>query len=59
MAYGTLAHTVGTLPLQQLTQKLGTYNLDFVQLALAKAIGDIDTRLGKLSPGLANQSQIG
>jgi sugar phosphate isomerase/epimerase len=54
MAYGTLAHTVGTLPLQQLTQKLGTYDLDFVQLALAKAIGDIDTSLGKLSPGLAN-----
>lgn len=54
MAYGTLAHTVGKWPLQQLTQKLAAYDLDFVQLALAKAIGDIDTSLGKLSPGLAN-----
>jgi sugar phosphate isomerase/epimerase len=54
MAFGTLAHKVGTLPLQQLTQKLAELDIDFVQLALSKAIGDIDTSLGKLSPGLAN-----
>jgi sugar phosphate isomerase/epimerase len=54
MGYGTLAHTVGKWPLHQLAQKLGTYEIDFVQLALAKAIGDFDTGLGKLSPGLAN-----
>jgi sugar phosphate isomerase/epimerase len=54
MGYGTLAHMVGKWPLQQLVQKLGAYEIDFVQLALAKAIGDIDTGLGKLSPGLAN-----
>jgi sugar phosphate isomerase/epimerase len=54
MGYGTLAHSVGKWPLQQLVQKLGTYEIDFVQLALGKAIGDFDTGLGKLSPGLAN-----
>ncbi|MDF2961610.1 MAG: sugar phosphate isomerase/epimerase, partial [Paenibacillus sp.] len=54
MAFGTLAHKVGKLPLQQLTQHLGELDIDFVQLAMSKAIGDIDTSLGKLSPGLAN-----
>lgn len=54
MSYGILAHTVGKWPLQQLTEKLSIYGLDFVQLALSKAISDIDTDLGKLSPGLAN-----
>jgi sugar phosphate isomerase/epimerase len=54
MGYGTLAHTVGKWPLIQLTEKLSEYDLDFVQLALSKAISDIDTGLGKLSPGLAN-----
>lgn len=54
MAFGTLAHTLGKWPLKQLTEKLGTYDLDFVQLALSKAISDIDLGPGKLSPGLAN-----
>ncbi|MFC5450333.1 sugar phosphate isomerase/epimerase family protein [Paenibacillus aestuarii] len=54
MRLGTLAHTVGHLPLQQLTAKLSGRGIDFVQLALSKAISDIDTSLGKLSPGLAN-----
>lgn len=54
MAFGTLAHTVGCWPLKQLTEKLSQYDLDFVQLALSKAINDIDLGLGKLSPGLAN-----
>ncbi|MBA2938277.1 sugar phosphate isomerase/epimerase [Paenibacillus sp. CGMCC 1.16610] len=54
MGIGTLAHTVGHLPLNQLTEKLRGRGVDFVQLALSKAISDIDTSLGKLSPGLAN-----
>jgi sugar phosphate isomerase/epimerase len=54
MSYGTLAHTVGKLPLQELTERLSGYDIDFVQLALAKAIGDIDTSTGKLSPGLVH-----
>lgn len=53
MGIGTLAHTVGHLPLNQLTEKLRGRGIDFVQLALSKAISDIDTSLGKLSPGLA------
>ncbi|MDD9268783.1 sugar phosphate isomerase/epimerase family protein [Paenibacillus sp. GCM10023248] len=54
MGIGTLAHTVGHLPLNQLTEKLRGRGIDFVQLALGKAISDIDTSLGKLSPGLAS-----
>lgn len=54
MGYGTLAHLGGAMPLKQLTERLGGYGLDFVQLALGKAIADIDTSNGKLSPGLAN-----
>ncbi|NQX49164.1 sugar phosphate isomerase/epimerase [Paenibacillus tritici] len=52
--YGTLAHTAGRLPLKELTAALQTYNIDFVQLALSKAIQDIDLSPGKLSPGLAS-----
>ncbi|NEW05112.1 sugar phosphate isomerase/epimerase [Paenibacillus sp. SYP-B3998] len=54
MGIGTLAHTVGKLPLAQLTAKLHGRGIDFVQLAPGKAIRDIDTSLGKLSPALAN-----
>ncbi|MFD0692924.1 sugar phosphate isomerase/epimerase family protein [Paenibacillus sp. GCM10027628] len=54
MGIGTLAHAVGQLPLRQLTAKLSGRGIDFVQLALSKAISDIDTSHGKLSPGLAN-----
>ncbi|UJF34986.1 sugar phosphate isomerase/epimerase family protein [Paenibacillus hexagrammi] len=54
MGLGTLAHTVGRLPLAELTAKLSGRGVDFVQLALSKAISDIDTGLGRLSPALAN-----
>ncbi|MCL6457564.1 MAG: sugar phosphate isomerase/epimerase [Gorillibacterium sp.] len=54
MGFGSLAHAIGNHPLKQLTEKLSDRGIDFVQLALSKAIGDIDTSLGKLSPGLAN-----
>ncbi|WP_246187985.1 sugar phosphate isomerase/epimerase family protein [Paenibacillus tengchongensis] len=49
-----MAHTAGRLPLKTLTAELATYGIDFVQLALSKAIADIDLSTGKLSPGLAN-----
>lgn len=51
--YGTLAHTAGKLPLKELVATLAGTGIDFVQLAMSKAISDIDTSLGKLSPGLA------
>ncbi|SDD59549.1 Sugar phosphate isomerase/epimerase [Paenibacillus sp. UNCCL117] len=54
MGFGTLAHTVGKRPLKELVNQLASYDIDFVQLALQKAIGDIDLTPGKLSPGLAN-----
>jgi sugar phosphate isomerase/epimerase len=54
MRLGTLAHTVGRLPLRELTAKLQGRGIDFVQLALSKAISDIDTSTGKLNSGLAN-----
>ncbi|MRN52693.1 sugar phosphate isomerase/epimerase family protein [Paenibacillus monticola] len=38
----------------QLTAALQSYDISFVQLALSKAIQDIDTSPGKLSPGLAS-----
>lgn len=52
--FGTLAHTAGCLPLQTLISTLQAHDIDFVQLALSKAIQDIDTSPGKLSPGLAS-----
>lgn len=54
MGIGTLAHTAGHLPLKQLTEKLSGRGIDFVQLALSKAISDFDASLGRLSPALAN-----
>ncbi|WP_245864393.1 sugar phosphate isomerase/epimerase family protein [Paenibacillus donghaensis] len=54
ISYGTLAHTAGHLPLKELTAALQNYNIEFVQLALSKAIADIDLSPGKLSPGLAS-----
>lgn len=54
MGFGTLAHTFGHKPLAELAAEAGQSGIDFVQLALAKAIADIDTATGNLSPGLAN-----
>lgn len=48
MGIGTLAHAVGKLPLRELTAKLSGRGIDFVQLALSKAIGDIRTETGTL-----------
>jgi L-ribulose-5-phosphate 3-epimerase len=54
MTVGLLAHNVGKLPYAQLAEKIAAYRLDYVQLALSKAVSDVDCSLGKLSPGLAN-----
>lgn len=54
MEIGLLAHTVGQLPYKELPREIGERGFRYVQLALAKAISDVDTSLGKLSPGLAN-----
>ncbi|AIQ52188.1 sugar phosphate isomerase/epimerase family protein [Paenibacillus sp. FSL R7-0331] len=52
--FGTLAHTAGCLPLDTLVSTLQAHDIDFVQLALTKAIQDIDLSPGKFSPALAN-----
>jgi sugar phosphate isomerase/epimerase len=55
MAYGTLAHVPGKLPLAELVGRLqANEELDFVQLALSKAVADIDTGIGRLNPGMAH-----
>ncbi|MDQ1235659.1 sugar phosphate isomerase/epimerase [Paenibacillus sp. SORGH_AS306] len=54
MKQGVLAHIYGQLPLAELAAKVSAGGFTSVQLALAKAISDIDTSNGRLSPGLAN-----
>ncbi|WP_248925229.1 sugar phosphate isomerase/epimerase family protein [Paenibacillus hamazuiensis] len=54
MKLGILAHCYGKLPLEELAAKVGAGGFQSIQLAMAKAISDIDSDLGKLSPGLAN-----
>ncbi|MFE5322136.1 sugar phosphate isomerase/epimerase family protein [Paenibacillus sp. NPDC056579] len=54
MSIGILAHNVGTLPYAELAARVASYRFNYVQLALSKAISDVDCSLGKLSPGLAN-----
>lgn len=54
MSVGILAHNVGTLPYAELAKQVGAKQFKYVQLALSKAITDVDCSLGKLSPGLAN-----
>ncbi len=51
---GILAHLLGVLPYRELAAKAGGLGFRHVQLALWKAISDIDfSQPGKLSPGLA------
>ncbi|MDQ1909047.1 sugar phosphate isomerase/epimerase [Paenibacillus sp. GD4] len=51
---GIRAHDFGKLPLEQMAAKVGSFGFRSIQLALAKAIADMDSGLGKLSPGYAN-----
>ncbi|TCM96899.1 sugar phosphate isomerase/epimerase [Paenibacillus sp. BK033] len=55
MSVGILAHLLGTLPYKELAAKIAANGFPYVQLALAKAFSDVDSRLGKLSPGLAQE----
>ncbi|ACT04781.1 sugar phosphate isomerase/epimerase family protein [Paenibacillus sp. JDR-2] len=55
MSVGILAHLLGTLPYKELAAKISANGFPYVQLALGKAFSDVDSRLGKLSPGLAQE----
>lgn len=55
MKLGILAHTFGKQPTTQLAQTIADNGFNSVQLALAKALSDVDSANGKLSPGLANE----
>ncbi|MEF2247524.1 MULTISPECIES: sugar phosphate isomerase/epimerase family protein [unclassified Paenibacillus] len=54
MTIGVLAHLMGRLPYKELAAKVASHDFKHVQLALWKAVSDIDfSAPGKLSPGLA------
>ncbi len=54
MTVGILAHLMGSMPYRELAAKVGSFGFKHVQLALWKAISDVDfSKAGKLSPGLA------
>lgn len=54
MTVGVLAHLFGCLPYRELAEKVGEAGFRHVQLALWKAVRDVDfSRPGMLSPGLA------
>ena len=54
MKLGVLAHTFGKQKTADLARRIGGSGFTSVQLALSKALLDIDSSNGKLSPGLAN-----
>lgn len=55
MSVGVLAHLFGSLPYRELAPKVAGSGFSHVQLALWKAISDVDfSKPGNLSPGLAN-----
>lgn len=55
MTVGILAHLLGKLPYRALAERVAAFGFPYVQLALSKAIADVDFSLGKMSPGLANE----
>lgn len=55
MTVGVLAHLLGKQPHASLAESVAREGFDYVQLALSKAIADIDFSLGRMSPGLANE----
>ncbi|MHA6481783.1 sugar phosphate isomerase/epimerase family protein [Paenibacillus sp. strain BS8-2] len=55
MTVGILAHLVGKQPFRELAAKVAETECTYVQLALSKAISDVEFPLGALSPGLANE----
>lgn len=55
MSVGVLAHLFGSLPYKELAPKVAESGFTHVQLALWKAISDVDfSKPGNISPGLAN-----
>lgn len=54
MKLGVLAHTFGKQKTADLARRIAGSGFTSVQLALAKALSDIDSSNGKLSPGLAH-----
>lgn len=55
MSVGVLAHLLGRQPFRELAAKVAETECSYVQLALSKAISDVEFPLGALSPGLANE----
>lgn len=55
MTVGILAHLLGKRPYRELAARVAEEGFDYVQLALSKAIADVDCSLGRLSPGLASE----
>ncbi|THF84193.1 sugar phosphate isomerase/epimerase family protein [Cohnella fermenti] len=55
MTAGILAHLVGSRPYRELAKEVAARGFPYMQLALSKAITDVDFSLGKLSPGLGNE----
>lgn len=53
MNLGVRAHNFGKLPLEMLVDKVAKKKFSSVQLALAKAVKDIDTDNGRFSHGMA------
>ncbi|RXZ80674.1 sugar phosphate isomerase/epimerase [Paenibacillaceae bacterium] len=53
MTLSILAHLVGPQSYKELPKTVRSYGFRGVQLALSKAITDLDSRLGRLSPGFA------
>lgn len=54
MTVGVLAHLFGSLSYRELAAKVGSAGFSHIQLALWKAVNDVDfNKAGKLSPGLA------
>lgn len=54
MLLGGRAHDFGKLPVEELAIKVSKQGYSYIQLALAKAIDEMDCSLGKLSPGMGN-----
>ncbi|CAM4284883.1 sugar phosphate isomerase/epimerase family protein [Paenibacillus tarimensis] len=54
MTVGVLAHLFGAMPYEQIAPKVASFGFRHVQLALWKAVSDLDfSKPGRLSPGLA------
>ncbi|WP_270167266.1 sugar phosphate isomerase/epimerase family protein [Paenibacillus sp. SYP-B4298] len=56
MSVGVLAHLFGSLPYRRLAEEVAAAGFSHVQLALWKAVSDVDfSKSGMLSPGLAQE----